>query len=141
LGIAVESELSEEQRRKIEYWLDLVEYDLETAKAMQKASRYLYVGFMCQQVVEKALKACIAKTGNFPPKIHDLLRLAELAGLIEFVDEEQKQLLKKLYPLNVDSRYRSYKEAVARGLNKDICKEYIIQTEEMVKWIKEKLRQ
>jgi len=31
---------------KVKYWLDLSEYDLETAMAMQKTKRYLYVGFM-----------------------------------------------------------------------------------------------
>jgi HEPN domain-containing protein len=33
------------------------DYDIETAKAMLKTGRYLYVGFMCHQVVEKAFKA------------------------------------------------------------------------------------
>jgi HEPN domain-containing protein len=33
---------------------------------MQQTGRYLYVGFMCQQTVEKALKAVIAQQGIFP---------------------------------------------------------------------------
>jgi HEPN domain-containing protein len=61
---------------------------------------------MCQQAVEKALKACIAKTDDFPPKTHDLPRLARLGGLIGLMDEGQKLLLEKLYPLNVEARYR-----------------------------------
>ncbi len=28
-------------------WVERSEYDMETAKAMLKAKRYLYVGFMC----------------------------------------------------------------------------------------------
>lgn len=32
---------------KVEYWVDLAEYDLETAKALLESKRYLYVGFMC----------------------------------------------------------------------------------------------
>ena len=31
---------------KVKYWLGLSDYDLETAVAMQKSKRYLYVGFM-----------------------------------------------------------------------------------------------
>jgi len=126
---------------KVEYWLEIAVYDLKSAKVMQKGGQYLHVGFMCQQVVEKALKAAIAKTGALPPKTHDLLKLAKIAGLAGYLNEEQKQLLKDLSPLNVEARYPSYKEAVARSLNKHICKEYIIQTEEMLKWIQEKLQQ
>jgi len=37
---------------RIEYWLELADYDLETAKVMQQTGRYLYVGFMCHQTVE-----------------------------------------------------------------------------------------
>ena len=39
-------------QEQIEYWLELADYDLGTAKAMQQTARYLHVGFMCQQVVE-----------------------------------------------------------------------------------------
>ncbi len=41
---------------KAAYWLDAAEYDLQTAKAMLETKRYLYVGFMCHQTIEKALK-------------------------------------------------------------------------------------
>ena len=34
---------------KYDYWFELAEYDLETAKAMLTTRRVLYVGFMCQQ--------------------------------------------------------------------------------------------
>ena len=40
---------------KVKYWLELAEYDLETAKVMLNGGRYLYVGFMCHQVIEKIL--------------------------------------------------------------------------------------
>lgn len=41
---------------KIQYWIDIAEYDLETAKVMLEGKRFLYVGFMCHQVIEKVLK-------------------------------------------------------------------------------------
>ena len=46
---------------------------------MLYGGRYLYVGFMCQQTIEKALKAVITgycEEGEVPPKIHDLGKLA-----------------------------------------------------------------
>lgn len=37
-------------------WAERAQYDLDTADAMFKAGRYLYVLFCCQQAVEKVLK-------------------------------------------------------------------------------------
>lgn len=32
---------------KVQYWIDLAEYDLEAAKVMLKGKMFLHVGFMC----------------------------------------------------------------------------------------------
>ncbi|MDR0845826.1 MAG: HEPN domain-containing protein [Tannerella sp.] len=37
---------------KVKYWVDLADYDIETADSMLREKRYLYVGFMCHQVIE-----------------------------------------------------------------------------------------
>jgi HEPN domain-containing protein len=100
------------------YWIARAEYDLETARAMLQTCRYLYVGFMCQQTVEKALKAVIAKNGVFPPKIHDLIRLAELGKLSDILSDDQNHLLDELYPLSIEARYPSHKEMLSQALNK-----------------------
>ncbi|MBI4560024.1 MAG: HEPN domain-containing protein, partial [Candidatus Hydrogenedentes bacterium] len=61
-------------------WAEQAQYDLETARAMLASHRYHYVLFCCQQAIEKALKALIAEqTREMPPRIHNLLKLAELA--------------------------------------------------------------
>ena len=65
----------------VSYWIEMSDYDFETAKAMQRTGRYLYVGFMCHQAVEKVLKAYYcASTKDTPPYIHSLTRLAEKSG-------------------------------------------------------------
>ena len=38
---------------KIKYWIDLSDYDLDTALAMLESRRYLYVGFMCHQTIDQ----------------------------------------------------------------------------------------
>ncbi|HUT04483.1 MAG TPA: HEPN domain-containing protein [bacterium] len=54
---------------------------MDTARAMPKSGRLLYVLFCCQQAVEKMLKGIIAKwTEAFPPRLHNLIRLAEPCG-------------------------------------------------------------
>jgi HEPN domain-containing protein len=122
-----------------DYWIELAEYDLDTAKAMQQTGRYLYVGFMCQQTAEKALKAVIAKQGIFPPKIHHLTRLAELSNLLNSLNDEQAALLYELYPFNIEACYPLHKDKIAHVLNQKNCKEYISKTEEFLQWIKQKL--
>ena len=38
---------------KVQYWLDIAKYDIDTAEAMHQTGRWLYVAFMCHQVIEK----------------------------------------------------------------------------------------
>ena len=56
------------QEEKVRYWLDIADYDIDTAEAMYKTKRWLYVAFMCHQVIEKTLKAYwSAKRDDIPP--------------------------------------------------------------------------
>ncbi|MDR2558421.1 MAG: HEPN domain-containing protein [Oscillospiraceae bacterium] len=109
----------------VKYWLDIADYDIKTAKAMLKTGRYLYVGFMCHQVVEKSLKAVIAHDcadGEIPPKMHDLTKLAIRANLFYLMSEEQQDFIDDLNPLNIESRYPEYKNQIAAGLKKKTAK-------------------
>lgn len=36
---------------KVTYWKELADYDIDTAEVMFTGGRWLYVGFMCHQVV------------------------------------------------------------------------------------------
>ena len=66
----------------VQSWVEHSRYDLDTASAMLKSGRYLYVLFCCQQAVEKAIKAVIVRrTEDFPPRLHNLLRLAKIADI------------------------------------------------------------
>jgi len=103
----------------VKYWLDIADYDIETAKAMLKTGRYLYVGFMCHQAIEKAFKAVIARDcadGEIPPKIHHLLKLADRTGLFNKMSTEQQNFIKDLNPMNIEARYPEHKEQIAAGL-------------------------
>jgi len=121
---------------EIEYWLDLAKYDLETAKAMKDTKRYLYVGFMCHQVMEKALKAYYSSQfQDAPPYTHNLRVLAQKAGLYSTLSEEQKNYLEFLEPLNIDSRYPAQKDKLLATLSGEKCTEIIQKTESQLKWV------
>ncbi len=107
---------------------------------MLKSKRFLYVGFMCNQAVEKIFKAYYVKTKKEqPPYTHKLIRLAEESNLYKTMSEEQKDFIFMVTPLNVEARYPTQKKDIFESLNKGKCKEIIIKTEEMIKWIKQKL--
>ncbi|MCL2672128.1 MAG: HEPN domain-containing protein [Clostridiales bacterium] len=121
------------------HWLEMAEYDIESARVMQNGGRYLYVGFLCHLTAEKALKAVIARDGTIPLKTHTLARLAELAGLIEILTDTQKILLNELHPLNIEARYSAYKDKIAAILNHDYCEKLIERMEVFLLWIKQQL--
>lgn len=76
------------------YWIEHSDYDFETAKAMLKEKRYLYVAFMCQQAVEKLIKAIITlKIKIVPPRIHDLTKLAAISKIDSNLNDEQQNFL------------------------------------------------
>jgi HEPN domain-containing protein len=125
---------------KTHYWIALAEYDLETAKVMLSGKRFLYVGFMCHQVVEQALKAYYQFfRKNTPPHIHNLSVLSSQGGLYGNLDESQKDLLDVLEPLNVEARYPTHKDQLFRSLTEERCKAILESTEELFAWIIQRL--
>lgn len=125
---------------KVLYWIEMSDYDLETAEAMLATGRYLYVGFMCHQTIEKILKARWSNRLEEPPlKIHSLSRLAERTGLDKELPEELMGFIDRLEPLNIEARYPSYKERLMKSLTQEYCKWLLAQTKDLQQWIKDRL--
>jgi HEPN domain-containing protein len=118
----------------IRQWIDLARYDLRTSEAMLSGKRYLYVLFTCQQATEKMLKALIVKnTGRFPPRIHDLGRLAESAGLE--LDENRRRFVGKLSLYYIESRYPEEVSALAREVDAHKAADVLKNTKELMAWL------
>lgn len=125
---------------KVAYWIEMSDYDFDTAKAMFETKRYLYVGFMCHQVIEKMLKAYWSNVLEEPPlKIHHLSRLAAKSGLVNELSEEQLDFIDMLEPLNIEARYPSYKELLLKTLTPEYCNILLKRTNELRSWIKNRL--
>jgi len=124
----------------VKYWLELSDYDLETAEAMLQSRRYLYVGFMCHQTIEKVFKGYYSKLKSVsPPYTHSLSFLAEKGGFYQTFTDGQKAFIDELEPLNIEARYPSHKERLIKSLNEKKCREIIDETKELQQWIKRKL--
>lgn len=125
---------------KVAYWTDIADYDLETAEAMYQTGRWLYVAFMCHQVIEKTLKAYWCGTQpDDPPYTHSHKRLASGCGLYDLMTAEQKSFIETVTNYNIEARYPEDKEALAQALTKQVCRELIDDTKQMQQWIKEQL--
>lgn len=123
----------------VEHWVERAEYDLGTAKAMLETARYLYVAYMSQQTVEKLLKAIIAQQNkeNFP--IHNLIRLAEIAGIRNDLNNEQVAFLAELTPYSIEARYGNYKERLSEIINEEQAKAVYVKTKEIFQWLYRKI--
>jgi HEPN domain-containing protein len=121
------------------HWLERAYYDLETAMAMLDAKRYLYVAYMCQQAIEKLLKAIIAQHGKENPPIHNLNRLAELAELSGALSDEQVDLMAELTAYNIEARYGDYKESLSEVIDIQRAKSLYAQTRELFSWLSKKI--
>jgi len=111
---------------------------METADAMLQTKRYLYVGFMCHQVVEKIFKACYAKLKeDTPPYTHDLEYIAVKSGFYEMLSEKQQDFILELNPLNIEARYSEYKEEILKRLTPAKCAKLLEQTKNIQQWTKE----
>ena len=122
----------------VAHWVERAEYDLETAKAMLDTERYLYVAYMCQQAVEKLLNAIIAQQNKENRPIHNLNRLAEIAGIRNDLNTEQFNFLAELTPYCIETRYGDYKESLSEIINEERARQVYKKTQGLFKWLYQK---
>lgn len=123
----------------VTHWIERAEYDLETSKVMLDTERYLYVGYMCQQAVEKLLKAIIAQQNKENLPIHNLNRLAEIAEIKNLLNIEQSNFLAELTPYCIEARYGDYKESLSEVINEERAREVYRKTQEIFEWLYRKI--
>ena len=101
---------------------------------MLDSGRFLYVLFCCQQTVEKALKAVIVKrTGEFPPRLHNLLRLAKSAGVVP--EPSVESFLGELSSFYIQTRYPEEIESSGASVTREIAQEAFCETEKVSEWL------
>ncbi|OHB64580.1 MAG: hypothetical protein A2Y77_12840 [Planctomycetes bacterium RBG_13_62_9] len=127
-------------QKSIDNWLSLAEYDLTTAQAMLQTKRLLYVGFMCQQAIEKILKACYVKhRGTTPPYTHNLLRLIADMPWKDDIDSRMLGVIETLNSHYIESRYTEDIGELAATLTEARANEILRLTRELLGWIRLKL--
>ena len=122
-------------------WLDRVSYDLDTAKAMLQTGRLIYAVFMCQQSLEKAIKALLVFQGKEVIPIHNLRRLAEKASITQELDDSTLIKLDFLSNYYINARYKEDLQQLSKGISDKVAGDFVDFAEGLIKWLREKMKQ
>jgi HEPN domain-containing protein len=123
-------------QKQIAYWSNGAFEDWDVSRDLiNRDGRILHRLFFVHLSLEKLIKALVCKqTGDIPPKIHDLIRLAELGNVA--LSSEQRNFLGKMNLYNIEGRYPDMafpKPSLER------TKQYLEQAREMIEWLSKKL--
>ncbi len=120
----------------VKYWVETSDDDFETMNAMFETKRYNWALFVGHLMIEKLLKAYYLKSKqDYPPYIHNLLRLAELAEMK--VTKEQKVFLVTVTAFNINARYDDYKLSFQKMCTFEYTSKWIMELKAYRLWIKE----
>ena len=119
----------------IKYWIESAKHDLETANTLFESHKYDWCLFIGHLVLEKALKAAFVKnnSGKIPPKIHNLVRLAELARIE--LNDEQLVFLDEVNDFNLEVRYPDFRNEFHNLCTNEFTEHYFSRIKEFYKWL------
>ncbi len=121
--------------KQVDYWRSGSKEDIAAAEALVSKGFLRHGLFFAHLAVEKILKAHVArKTGEIPPRIHNLIRLAELAGVT--LDPKRADFLRRFNLYQLEGRYPEMFEA---RLDAETAKERLASAREMVEWLTARL--
>jgi len=114
-----------------DYWKPGAEEEMAAARCLLEGGHWRQALFWAHLAIEKALKALVtSRTKDVPPRTHNLLRLAELAGLA--VDQEHEAFLQAFNAFAFAARYPG-SEALA--LNEQVARDRFTRAEGVLAWL------
>jgi HEPN domain-containing protein len=118
-------------RKQVAYWRDGATEDWAVAHHLVTRGNMRHGFFFAHLALEKALKAHVcAKTGALAPRIHNLVRLAKLAGLQ--LAPEQATVLARMNAFVMAGRYPELQEPLPE---KKQAADLLAQAEEVFLWL------
>ena len=128
-------------RPKTENWLNIAQDDYEVASQLFENKKYLYCLFFCQQAIEKAIKAVYyERNEETPPRKHNLISLAEDAGIFDELDRLNGDTLDTLSQCYIESRYTEDRNAMARKCTKAFTENILKKTGDIFEWLESQLK-
>jgi len=121
--------------KQVIYWRESAVEDWQVANELISAGRLRHGLFFAQLALEKILKAHVClHTDDLAPHIHNLIRLAEIAGIQ--LTPEQFDILAETNTFNIEGRYPD----TALPLPKpEEAFAYLVRAEEVYQWLASQL--
>ena len=123
---------------KYAYWLELAQYDLDTAASMFSAGRWFYVVFMCQQAIEKCCKGLYTLyLDDNVPKIHNIKTIVSRFKdkLPSPISKETLQFFDVLSAQYLTYRYPDFEMKPGSQINKNEANQILKKTKEVFSWL------
>ena len=125
-------------QEKYEYWLDIAQYDLETASTMLSGGRWLYVVFMCQQAIEKLVKGLYTLyIDDNVPRTHNIKSIIERFDdkLTEVIPEDKINFFDILSVYYLNNRYPDFINKLSLQIKESEATEILSKTKEVFAWL------
>jgi len=120
----------------INYWIETADGDYKTMKNLFASGDYHWGLFIGHLVVEKLLKALYVKTtGAEPPRIHDLVRLAEKCKLS--LNDNMLDKFEMITRFNLNVRYPDYQQEFYRICTREFSLEALKSIDEVRSWLRQ----
>lgn len=122
----------------IQFWIESSDKDFQTMNNLYDSGDYMWSLFIGHLVIEKLLKAYYIKSKdeNYP-MIHNLLRIAEKAGLD--LNDEQQKFFSTVTGFNINARYDDYKQSFYQKCTREFTAIWIEKIKNQRQWIKNQL--
>ena len=118
-------------QQQIIYWSSGAEEDIAVAEELIGNKRYRHGLFFAHLALEKILKAHICKkTNELAPRIHNLVRLSEMADLA--LSEDHLNHLADMNEFNLEGRYPIQYIDTASDQEANA---YLSKTKEVLEWL------
>lgn len=122
--------------QQVVYWRTGSDEDWDMAEIALEKGKIRHGLFFLHLAMEKLLKAHICRvTGEYPPKIHDLIRLTTRAGLD--LSETWLLLLGRMNAFCLIGRYPG--EPTAQNISIDVAHRYLHDAQEVRAWLQQTL--
>lgn len=121
-------------KRAITYWREEAQEALQVAGHLFEMRDYSYALFFGHLAVEKILKALyVVKKNEQAPPIHNLVRLAEAAGIA--LDAPGKEALIKITTFNLEARYPDETRSFRKKCTEDFTRVELEKIKEVYQWL------
>jgi HEPN domain-containing protein len=117
--------------RQVAYWRDSAREDWDVAQDLMAQDRVRHALFFTHLALEKALKAYVCwQTNDLAPRMHNLIRLAEIGALS--LSQDYEDVLAEMNAFNLEGRYP---DMLMPPPNLSEAQDYLKRSEEVFQWL------